>query len=95
MHIEISTIKTHNTCLYGSIPAVLNNKQATFILSHTTQAYLKSSCTFACMLHVSALPQAIIRHVNTKISRHFETCFIHAKVQLDFKKPVLCLAEKV
>jgi len=85
IHIEISTFKTHNTCFCGSNPAVLTNKQTTLILSNTTQVYLKSSCSFACMLHVSPLPQAIIRHVNTKISRNFETCTIHAKVQLDFK----------
>jgi len=65
---EISTIKTHNTCLYGRKPAVLTNKQTALILSNTTQVYLKSSCAFGCILHVSALPQAIIRHVNTKIS---------------------------
>jgi len=68
IHIEISTIKTHNTCPYGRNPAVLTNKQTTLILSNITQVYLKLSWAFACMLHISALPQAIIRHVNTKIS---------------------------
>jgi hypothetical protein len=48
IHIEISTIKTHNTCLYGSNSTVLTNKQTTLILSNTTQVYLKSSCAFAC-----------------------------------------------
>jgi len=99
IHIEISTIKTHNTCLYGSNPTVLTNKQTTLILSNTTRVYLKSSCAFACMLHVLLIPQAIIRHVNIKISRNFETHSIHAKVQLGFKqtsavfdrKSVVCL----
>jgi len=87
IHTEISIIKTHNTCLYGSNPTVLTNKQTTLILSHTTQVYLKSSCAFACILHVLALPQAIVRHVSTKISWNFKICSIHAKVKLEFKKP--------
>jgi len=32
------------------------------------KCFLKLSCALTCMLHVSALSQAIIRHVNTKIS---------------------------
>jgi hypothetical protein len=68
IHIEISIIKTHNTCLYGSHPTVLATKQTTLILSNTTKVYLKSSCSFAYMLHVSALSQAIIKHVSTNIS---------------------------
>jgi hypothetical protein len=78
IHIEISTIKAHNTCPYGRNPAVLNNKQTTLILSNTTQVYLKLSWAFACMLHVLALPQTIIRHVNTKnlikFLNMFHTC---------------------
>ena len=66
IHIEIRTIKTQNTYLYGSHPAVLAAKQTTLILCNTT-VYLKSSCASACMLPVSALSQAIIMHVSTNI----------------------------
>jgi hypothetical protein len=36
----------------------------TYSVEHDT-TYLKLSYAFTCMLHVSALSQAIIRHVNT------------------------------
>jgi hypothetical protein len=53
--------------LYRSHPAELITKWTTLIPSNTKQVYLKPSCSFTCKLHVSALSQTIIRHVNTNI----------------------------
>ena len=49
--------------LFGFVKYQINSTYS----SNTTRVYFKSSCTFTCMLHVSALSQAIVRHVNIKI----------------------------
>ena len=59
-------------------------EQTTLIPSNKTQVYLKSSCAFICMLHVSAPPQAIIRHVNIKQSQRKMTMKLLWRI-LDFK----------
>ena len=51
--------------VYGSHFVVLLTKQTTPTPTNTTQIYF--NCALHVALHVSALSQAIIRHVNTKI----------------------------
>ena len=67
LNVENSKLLHTNPITFSMIYPVQYNTDNLLIPPNTTKVYLKLSCAFAFMLHVLALSQAIIRHVNTKI----------------------------